>query len=374
MSKSKLPPLGNQNYPVDVTITIVRAGSKYEMSILAVGKTIRAPIDMTDSDLSSLNIRLHNAIRAAITDDDQDAKFSELTETSHYAFNRVFSDPEARKAILQLAPMDSRTNLRIVTEDFFLPWELLYPVSVYNEPLSNNNFWGANHLISRVVDQGEGASAFVPDIISTPSLPRLGLLTYKELEYVKKKEIPFFEQLESSQRIKLFKLRVLNPEDKRSDELKVFKVFLDSSLDIAHFACHACYDQNDPDLSKIILSNNFQISIQDLENIETVLKDNPLVILNACETSTLNPLFSSFFAKRLLKYGARGVVATECAVPDNFASEFAERFYRYFLRGYNLGDALLNTRSFFIKTGNIGGLLYSLYASPAIRLSMLALE
>jgi hypothetical protein len=365
MNTSKLPPPRNQDYHVDVQVHIYKAGSRYGMHLLLWGKSLRASIDMTEHDLRNLNEYLKDAVESAATERNQTDHLNSLSEIGNRAFNQIFSNHEAREAINSIAH-DTRTIIQITTEDFFLPWELLYPENL-NNPRSYNNFWGANFIISRIVEQDLGPGAFVPPEIFSSSLPRLGLLTCQELEYVKKQEIPFFEHLEAERIIKLSKLRILNPNDWR-EELKTFKLFLGSSLHIAHFACHACCDQKDPYLSHIILSDNFHISIQDLDGIEAVLKDNPLVILNACETGSLNPLYTSFFAKYLLKYGARGVVATECALPDKFAADFTEQFYGYLLRGVQLGEALLMTRRQFLDSNNPAGLLYSLYASPSIRI------
>ena len=93
----------------------------------------------------------------------------------------------------------------------------------------------------------------------------------------------------------------------------------------------------------------------------------PLVVMNACETGNLNPLYTAHFADAFLRYGARGVVATDCVVPDAFAAEFAEALYERLLSGKTLGESLLTVRQQFMKQGNPAGLIYSMYASPAIR-------
>ena len=91
--------------------------------------------------------------------------------------------------------------------------------------------------------------------------------------------------------------------------------------------------------------------------------------MNACETGNLNPLYTSYFAKAFLKCGARGVVATECAVPDAFAADFAEQLYTHLLAGEPLGESLLAARRYFLENyHNPSGLLYSMYAPPTIRL------
>ena len=76
------------------------------------------------------------------------------------------------------------------------------------------------------------------------------------------------------------------------------------------------------------------------------------------------------FVKSFLEYGARGVIATECAVPDTFAADFSRKFYEHFLeKKQPLGESLLATRQHFLrKEKNPSGLLYSMYAPPDIQL------
>jgi len=82
----------------------------------------------------------------------------------------------------------------------------------------------------------------------------------------------------------------------------------------------------------------------------------------SCNSS---PLYSSIA-------GCGAVVATECAVPDAFAAEFAEQLYTHLLAGEQLGESLLATRRYFLeKYHNPSGLLYSMYAPPSIRLAQI---
>lgn len=76
---------------------------------------------------------------------------------------------------------------------------------------------------------------------------------------------------------------------------------------MVHFACHASYDHNFPKESHIELSDAFRITLSDITTIRNfAIKDHPLIIMNACETGHLNPLFTMSFAKTFIEYGARG--------------------------------------------------------------------
>jgi CHAT domain-containing protein len=170
--------------------------------------------------------------------------------------------------------------------------------------------------------------------------------------------------------ISLLQLRALDPEKKR-EEFKEFQRFWGNALNVVHFACHAFYEDGSPEMSHLLLSDEFRISLMDLVNYELTITDHPLIIMNACETGNLNPLYTSYFAEAFLEHGVRGVVATECTVPDAFAADFAEQLYTHLLAGERLGTSLLATRRYFLeKYFNPTSLLYSMYAPQSLRLAL----
>ena len=367
---AEVPPIVFQDYPVDIHLRVYREGARYGADIFAVGRFQRMSIEMSPQDLVVLNRQLQQAmqdLRDQLTATELDAQLRPLAEAGNYAFKQVFRDHQALVAIQELLALGPRVSLQVASEDFFLPWELFYPVDL-DDPLSYEHFWGMNHIISRVIVQEARPGAFVSPAIPVVNRPKLGLLTYCGLPSVVEKEVPFFEKLDGDGEIDLFKLRALDPEKKR-EEFKEFRSFWERALNLAHFACHAFYEDELPNLSHILLSDEFPITLMDLEVYGISINGHPLIILNACETGNLNPLYTSYFAAAFLKYGARGVVATECAVPDSFAADFAEQLYAHLLAGEPLGESLLATRRYFLEEyHNPSGLLYSMYAPPSIRL------
>ncbi len=120
----------------------------------------------------------------------------------------------------------------------------------------------------------------------------------------------------------------------------------------------------------IVLSNNFPISLRDMNVYDLEISNFPLVVLNGCHTGNIDPLYVSNLVSTFLEKGARGVIATECSVPDHLAAEFTKRLYRYLLDGKELGTCVMSTRHLlFKKYKNPVGLLYALYAPPNFRLS-----
>lgn len=374
--EASIPPLAFQDYPVDIHLRIYREGAHYGADIFAMGRSLRVPIELTPHDLAALNGHLQETMQKAAQGfakdtlpADAETLLSNLAEAGNYAYKKVFSHPDARSAIEDLLNMGKQATIQIATEDFFLPWEILYPVSL-DKPVSGEHFWGTNYVVSRVIVQNARPGAFVSPIIAVKERPTLGLLTYGKLAGVEKKEVPFFEMLDKDGKIHLFKLRPLDPK-KKGKEFGEFKGFWKNSFNLAHFACHAVCDDKAHEKSYLRLSDEFEITLMDLTTRDFSINGHPLIIMNACETGNMNPLYTSYFAVEFLKYGALGVVATECQVPDTFAAGFAEQLYLHLLIGKPLGESIRNTRRYFLERGNPSGLLYSMYAPPSIQIKLL---
>jgi CHAT domain len=97
------------------------------------------------------------------------------------------------------------------------------------------------------------------------------------------------------------------------------------------------------------------------------LQSLPLVFMNACDSSRIDPNTSASFAEYFLDQGNLGFIGTESAVPDLVAAEFSRYFYTELLRGRSLGEALWRARHMLLeRRSNPLGLLYTLYANPYI--------
>jgi len=75
------------------------------------------------------------------------------------------------------------------------------------------------------------------------------------------------------------------------------------------------------------------------------------------------------FPRAVLDFGAAGVIATACVIPDLFAGAFAKEFYRRLLARRiapataNIASVLMETRRHFLtEFENPLGLAYGLYA------------
>lgn len=371
-----IPPADYRDYNVDVLIRIYRDDERFEADIFADEQAQRMPIGMTIHDLKELNVLLqgvlenivwsYNAGESSKAFED-DSLILSMAERGHYAFRKIFRDSSVREVIQEITNRRGKITLQIVSEDFFLPWELLYPIPP-DEQLSYEHFWGMRFVIARIIPRQRRPEAFVSPTIRISSCPYLGLLADMSLPAVATKEAPFFKRLQSEGKIKLEQLQELNA-DRKLSELKKLKSFWKKSFHLVHFAGHAFYVDDTPSQSYMVISTEFPITLQDLEVYDLEIKGKPLFVMNACETGNINPLFTAQFVTTFLNRGARGVVATEWVIPDSFAADFAEQLYGHLLAGEQLGDSLLAARRYFLLTHhNPLGLLYSMYAQPSTKL------
>jgi len=360
-----IPPLYEEHRDIKIHIDIRSSGFQYEMMLKAETARQKSKIDLLPKDLEELNNRIRDVFRSVAFGNSQNREaIKNLAAIGYNAFLQIF-DKNMRRLFQQLLSYYKSPIIEITTDTFFLPWELLY-LSSTEEPVSLENFLGSRYIISRLVDLGN--APFIAPFIYQ-AIPRVGLLANNDLPYVSSREMPFFENLDRSKKITLLRLGVLDP-NKKQKSMREFEIFLSNNLDIAHFACHA-YSNKDHSLSSMVLSEEFEVSHSDLkELIDLQLPENPIVVLNACGTGNINSEHASFFAKDFLQLGARGVIATDCEIPDHFAAEFSARFYPEFINGTPIGKALLETRRYFLeKHHNLTALIYSMYASPIIMIA-----
>jgi hypothetical protein len=373
---SELPPFHDYFSP-DINIRIYQIGNKYNAEVRARGiKPQRIRIDLTQKDMQRLNKKLQDSIEQVSWSFDSETEngpdLSELAHAGLFAFNVIFAKDGPReimqKAIKTVRETSNQKNvaIEISSDDFFLPWELLYDGPLNDDQVDASCFWGMRHVISRTIILNNCPGAMVSPVIRSPR-PKVGLIVCEELQHVKEIEIPFLVELANQERIDLSQLDPLDPV-LHNTGLQSFGRFLGKDLQIAHLACHA-HENKKASEPYLIVSNSFHITMEDFHVYEFETISNPLVNLNACLTGVNNPLCTSNWASLFWKQGARGVLATEFRVPDRFAAIFVEKLYAQFLSGIPIGEALLTTRRhFWDRERNPLGLAYALYSPLDIRI------
>ena len=153
--------------------------------------------------------------------------------------------------------------------------------------------------------------------------------------------------------------------------------YRDAVDQIQHFICHCEIDEDLSSESRLLFSDGNTASIGDLQAAFLTIEerkesqDGPLVFLNACGTSRIDPMAIASFPRFFLQDNSnRGFIGTETNVPDVFAAEFSQSFYRGLLQGLSVGQALYNAKWEMLQNKNNPlGMLYVVYADPDLHLS-----
>lgn len=161
---------------------------------------------------------------------------------------------------------------------------------------------------------------------------------------------------------------------------KLNRILLDGDYDVIHYAGHAAFDDEKPDLSGLLL---WQKEVFFAQKVRRLLEGRPLVFVNACESGRTANEEKPQQLERSLQRPAEGIIssfiyggAASCIgsvwpVYDQSAAEFAITFYRLVLEGYMVGEALRQARleSKSKYPAQITWASFVLYGDPTARLA-----
>lgn len=151
------------------------------------------------------------------------------------------------------------------------------------------------------------------------------------------------------------------------------------AFDVIHYAGHAAFERQDPELSGLLLHDNEVFFAQ---KIQSLVEGQPLVFLNACESSrTANEQDvqttgylaepAEGLASAFVYGGALSCIGALWPVYDQGAADFAVEFYNRLLEGNLVGEALRLARKEIRRQrpDEINWASYVLYGDPTFRLA-----
>ena len=303
------------------------------------------------------------------------ARLAQAGLLMYRALFHVRPDPATLKFAEDLRTLAEQKTLKIqvVSDDFFLPWGMLYPISAderYDrDDVKAERFLGFRHIIEHILIQ----SPPVPLSLEIPTSPKVSVSCNVDRGIDRDfsisavtDQLAYWQDLQRSTSTTGTAVQV----QIRSTAEEVLRALDDPATEdqIWYFYCHAnggsVSDPGKADASFLQLSNGSRVVLKELRAGRiAALPGSPLILLNACGSATLSPLFYQGFLPYFIMRGARGLVGTECDVPAVFAAAWAQRFFDMFLPGGNsLGGTLLDLRSEFLgQHNNPLGLVYALY-------------
>lgn len=278
-----------------------------------------------------------------------------LREIGWNLYEQLFT-PQLRQAYLrlrQLREKEGRLDLLIVSDEPWIPWEMVLP----DEGLPGEDFLCAQFGITRWL-AGHG----LPEDFGLQQVqvvvPQSNLASVKQEQNFFRQELPKLRSgitvgdtwLDTAQQVK--------------DALSEGKAHL------FHFACHGDFDASRPDESVLQLSRGDTLTPSQIVGPARagVAKSRPLVFLNACHTGEREFSLTRMggWAERFVRAGASAFVGSLWEVNDELAAKFAIKFYTELLAGQTLGDAFHAARADIRREddANPTWLAYTLYADP----------
>jgi hypothetical protein len=372
-------------------------------SPLIIAQTQAFPRGFADGDPNKYNLRfitilddlrsdvLNTGIKLSIQKRDHYMK--RLAKLGGEAYNIMLHD-NTRQYIKAYEAEDSQRGIRLSVmappESMFF-WEMLYTEDTlmidYLDTVIPSHFWGFNYPIGRYflgVKSPEDRIRFQEGVfsavheelkLSLEEVKKLG--SYIDLLTRRGMKVSFriLDEVFTSEQISIVNFAQLLHDEK-------FR------YGMVHFACHFENPEDGGAGEAALLltahKKKLQIPLYTLIiNKNYSFLNKPFVFMNACSSATAGHLLESAnYPAGLLNFGAGGVIATACAVPDTFAAEFGAEFYRRLLRlndqpgteaaspadqqdlaTADVAQVLLETRLHFLENyNNPLGLAYLLFA------------
>jgi hypothetical protein len=337
----------------------------YEIDLPITWQTLDARLRTVRGTLNEIVGQVGN--RVTLSHSEKEAILVDLANEGFDAFADWVGDSGEAFSLVSSVLKDFQAvgGIYIHARDFQLPWEILTI-----DP-TMPHFWGFDHVVhhqlpinGRTYNRNRGRIE-----LENNGPLEIGLLALQDvglLPAIIRHEIPFFQGLDREGVICCEIMESLDPnpdKEKRKDEIHKLKAFVDrKERHIYHLACHILPDDQNPSRSSFLITDWFPVSPDDLRRERIEFKGASLVVLNACSTAKIDPFHTSDLVSNLLRGDIQGILATQCEIPDSFASAFVKEFYVKLLAGEEIGDALRLTRTFFLEQHNNPlGLLYSLY-------------
>ncbi|MFC8045242.1 CHAT domain-containing protein [Nocardia sp. NPDC057353] len=176
-------------------------------------------------------------------------------------------------------------------------------------------------------------------------------------------------------------LRGPHPQPGQRGTDLVERIYDPESDQVQHFSCHCDTTAPDPFDYRLELrgaGRDLELTLGDLgehlvrlgATADRGAPAMPLIVLNACGSSRIDPSTSISFPQVFLENGNRGCIGTEVAIPDEEAAEFSRVFYRELLDGADVGLAAHRARSHLLHVfTNPIGLAYTVYGDTDLAIT-----
>jgi hypothetical protein len=289
-----------------------------------------------------------------------------LLDAGTIAFKIIFQSYDLRDDISRLIYMARVRGrlpiIRIMTDgEHLIPWDLIYAGYLdwhRDAEKKISQFLGMGCVVEHMLP---GLDAINDVKISNIDKTLVSIVRNPSVIHPQENEMRLMADTENAGRLAVVE------RDKRGNEIDL-KNFLEQPAHIIQFVAHGIPDEASPVLNQLDFGDG-AISPYWLNDWRVKFRDQPFIIMNACEGLHSIPDLYGSFLKAFLDCGARGVLGSLVPIKALFASRFTTNFYEDFLNGRSAGEALYFARwNCWDKSKSLLGLLYIYYGSLYIHL------
>ncbi|MGB4845633.1 MAG: CHAT domain-containing protein [Ferruginibacter sp.] len=380
----------------DVSINIRLLKKQYKVLL---GSRTRIPLEMGSDWWSRISIVLHKEDNSARKLTETALRFSCSTggareeqrdlQSNPQIINRLIEEMSTKnnwngglaKAVFELLiPNDFKDEIKKQTNTMWVldsaaaayPWELLQDSANNARPICCNTgmirqLQTENYRLK--INASTGNNALV---VGDPDLNG----------YPKAQQLPhaFHEANKVAALLGSFGYDMPNNCIKKS-AVQIIEALYKEEYRIMHLAGHGIFNEQNPDLSGMLIGNNVFLSTKEIGQMSTV---PDLVFVNCCFLGKVDDQAEELYSSRyklaanigtqLIMNGVKVVIAAGWAVDDKAAMDFTDTFYSHLLSGSNFGDAIKKARSrtYMMHPDNNTWGAYQCYGDPFFKLSKTA--
>lgn len=269
---------------------------------------------------------------------------------------------ELKKDYLEHPEKWQGKTLLIVSDEPYIPWELVWPYSVQGE---DKYPWCISMQLTRWLrhDLQENTHQLPPSQLHFNKLACLAPVAAQLIKAQEEKQ--FLEQLIAENNLN-------NVSPKKCYLSDIWELLETSGYNWFHVASHGNFKKNTPDdPSAIMLENADNLTLDDFldPKIEShINKTRPAFVFNSCHSGRQSWALRGLggWPNHLIGMGAGLFLAPLWPVSDGCALVFAKQFYQELLRGKTVAQAMLSGRLAIkdVSQGDSSWLAYSVYAHP----------
>ena len=241
-------------------------------------------------------------------------------------------------------------SIRVYSDEPWIPWEILKPSGKINGRIVEAGFLCETYAFSR----------WIGDI------PPQKKQAIKKIKVVIPKDTNLEGAMDERDWIEDF----CEKKGLRFSEISGFKE-VESSLeeggfDLLHFSTHGFYDENNPEMSGLVLEKNYELRATNLTGVTANFgSEHPIVIANACQTGQMGLSFGDEawgLPIAFLEAGVFAYIGCHWSVGDLTAEKFTQTLYEKLNEGKPLDKAVQLARVVAREEGDPSWLAYTLYA------------